>query len=289
MTPNASAPADGGLWLTTTHFVTSASSTQKCGSYAFFYSAQAPAGWWRTDGTVGGTVTVAATTNPSTGYCLGATFLISEYDVRLRASTGGPATEIGDDGTKRSTTFSHEPHFVTAGTFAYFVTSTTAGPVSHTLYRTDGTSGGTSALLSNPSPTDHAFDVVTPMASGHLVTHTEDDALVVSDGTVAGTVTTSVSASLSRSQVTIGDRVYFLATDAAHGTERWVTDGTVVGTNVFDDVRPGSQSSTSSVAQRHDLYSADGQLFFVADDGTHGTQVMSATRSTCVVRTAGPG
>lgn len=62
-----------------------------------------------------------------------------------------------------------------------------------------------------------------------------------------------------------GKVVFFTATDAEHGLELWITDGTENGTLMIRDIRPGSQSSGVT-----ELVILDGHLFFIADDGTKG-------------------
>jgi ELWxxDGT repeat protein len=64
-------------------------------------------------------------------------------------------------------------------------------------------------------------------------------------------------------------RLYFVAEDAAHGRELWVTDGTAQGTRVFD-IRPGTESSNPD-----ELTTIAGRLFFTADNGVDGQEVWS--------------
>lgn len=57
----------------------------------------------------------------------------------------------------------------------------------------------------------------------------------------------------------MGDQFYFLGTDADHGEELWVSDGTVSGTRLHTDMTPGIGST-----QFDQLYSADNTLLIVA-------------------------
>src|SRR5262245_23926880 len=66
----------------------------------------------------------------------------------------------------------------------------------------------------------------------------------------------------------LGSFTYFAATDAAHGTELWRTDGTAAGTTLVKDISPGPASSQPSV-----LTEAGGKLYFRADDGLHGVEL----------------
>ena len=86
-------------------------------------------------------------------------------------------------------------------------------------------------------------------------------------------------------------RGYFFATDAAHGRELWVTDGTPEGTTLFKDLVPGAGSSTSAYPDRLLLPSGD-KMFFVTNtrsntsslwvtDGTsEGTLVLKEIQTT---------
>jgi ELWxxDGT repeat protein len=44
-----------------------------------------------------------------------------------------------------------------------------------------------------------------------------------------------------------GDQIVFLAKDAAHGVEPWISDGTVAGTRLLADLAPGAASSDSHI------------------------------------------
>lgn len=60
----------------------------------------------------------------------------------------------------------------------------------------------------------------------------------------------------------MGDQFYFLGTDADHGEELWVSDGTVSGTRLHTDMTPGPAGT-----QFYQLYSADNTLLIVAAAG----------------------
>jgi ELWxxDGT repeat protein len=81
----------------------------------------------------------------------------------------------------------------------------------------------------------------------------EDDhtALWRSDGTEAGTVPVKEFPPLPNSaRVTsltaAGDRLFFLASEAATGQELWVSDGTSGGTQLVEDLTPGAMGSALS-------------------------------------------
>ncbi len=73
------------------------------------------------------------------------------------------------------------------------------------------------------------------------------------------------------SLLTIGNITYFAAADGIHGNELWKTDGTTAGTTLVKDINPGSANSLSTYPQ--EFANINGELFFVADDGMHGTEL----------------
>ena len=67
----------------------------------------------------------------------------------------------------------------------------------------------------------------------------------------------------------------FTATDEEHGSELWITNGSLAGTRMIHDTHPGSIGSTGCVESNRVLLSetADDRVFFVADDGEHGCEL----------------
>ena len=63
--------------------------------------------------------------------------------------------------------------------------------------------------------------------------------------------------------------VFFSAVDRVHGRELWKTDGTLAGTSMVADIRPGPESGLSFNSQG---VKAGSSLAFDADDGTHGDE-----------------
>ncbi len=66
----------------------------------------------------------------------------------------------------------------------------------------------------------------------------------------------------------VGDRVFFVVSDATHGAELWRSDGSPQGTFLVKDIFPGPPSSRPS-----ELTAFAGRLFFQAEDGTHGLEL----------------
>lgn len=72
-----------------------------------------------------------------------------------------------------------------------------------------------------------------------------EGALWRSDGTAPGTfaVRDFGADSSVESLTVVGNRLFFIASEPAHGAELWVTDGTSGGTRLVRDISPGPTSS----------------------------------------------
>ncbi|NPC69841.1 hypothetical protein HPP05_08775 [Corallococcus exiguus] len=94
----------------------------------------------------------------------------------------------------------------------------------------------------------------------------------------------------------LGSAVYFMAGaegffgepgDLFHGGELWKSDGSLLGTRLVKDVRPGPEGSLPS-----GLTALDGRLYFAADDGVHGRELWSSNgtaQGTVLVQDVEPG
>lgn len=65
-----------------------------------------------------------------------------------------------------------------------------------------------------------------------------------------------------------GGKLFFQAATAALGEELWTTDGTVAGTKLVKDLRPGAAG-----AQLSFLTDVGGRLLFIGHDGSHGREL----------------
>ncbi|MDR2682429.1 MAG: secretion protein Por, partial [Dysgonamonadaceae bacterium] len=65
-----------------------------------------------------------------------------------------------------------------------------------------------------------------------------------------------------------GYQAFFAATDATHGEELWVTDGTVAGTKLVKDIKPGAVGSDINWLTRF-----NDKVVFAADDGENGMEL----------------
>lgn len=161
----------------------------------------------------------------------------------------------------------------TANDRLYWTTGgrTTTGWLS--LWVGDGTAG-TATLLTQLVATSSYLWSVGDRAFVQLMVpgpRTPVPLLCVSDGTVSGTQFAPLDV---RDPIPVGARhTAFVASDAAHGAEVWLTDGTVAGTARATDVFPGPGSAFDALRL---LIYQGGRLLFWADDGVHGRELFAA-------------
>ncbi len=229
---------------------------------------------WRSDGTPGGTVRLTDFTSPIDGFSLegvvaGNSLLFNGHDEmrgrELWKTTGTRAsTALLVDFAPNRPASSMPRSFGRAGSRAIFLAND--GIHSGGFWSSDGTAAGTIQLLDGV-----AFPFFQPIGSDHFAYFVQGEgfgqALWRSDGTAPGTFPISppgVTFARGLNLVPIGDRAYFIGTDADHGEELWVTDGTLASTHLVADTLAGPSSSGVS-----DLQSAfSGKLVFQAYDGT---------------------
>ena len=147
------------------------------------------------------------------------------------------------------------------------------------LWKTDGSNGGT-ALLKSFTASGNSESLLTNV-EGTLYFVVPVDfnqhQLWKSDGTASGTLMVANPASISRpdSLTNVGGTLFFTANSGATGAELWRSDGTVVGTTMVKDILPGSGSS--GVAGMTALGSV---AFFEATDGTGSRQLWRSDGTT---------
>jgi ELWxxDGT repeat protein len=146
------------------------------------------------------------------------------------------------------------------------------------LYRSDGTNKGTAFVKSIPNPGEFNSYQSAGLPNGKLVLAIANAAanaqdLWVSDGTAARSVKLQgVSAPFTTGALTAAaGRVYFQASDSAHGIELWQSDGTVAGTTLVQDINPGAGSSYP-----YALGMLNGNLIVAANDGVHGNELLTS-------------
>ena len=169
----------------------------------------------------------------------------------------------------------------------------------HELWVTDGTESGTNMVKDINPGTNSGFDGYygfSQYLNGKFYfganNGTTGQELWATDGTENGTYLVKEIrgedsngnnyGSNPNGYTIIGDTMYFYASDNEHGTEPWMTDGTVNGTRMLKDIREGTSSSSNGCATGvatpcdssfQPFYKFGDQIFFVADDGSHGSEI----------------
>jgi ELWxxDGT repeat protein len=141
------------------------------------------------------------------------------------------------------------------------------------VYVTDGTEAGTLKLSNSLSSTG---------AIGYNgLMYLGNQRPWKSDGTIAGTTQLSTTATNPSQFTGANEKVLFTSSTATNGSELWVTDGTVVGTQLLSDIQPGTGSSspTSLTAVGNKVFFTAnaplvGRELFVSDGTSAGTTLV---------------
>lgn len=147
------------------------------------------------------------------------------------------------------------------------------------LWSSDGTAAGTQTVTTLAKPVQHLSGVGSRLFMTAAGTTSGSIELWSSDSTVAGTVSFTTLSGTNAANFsgffTVGNRAFFIWDDGTSGSELWVTDGTAAGTHLVKDIRSGTQGSAIVVgsANRSDPIAVGNSLYFVADDGVHGSEL----------------
>lgn len=221
-------------------------------------------GLWRSDGTLSGTGSLEL---DGDAWVLGT---LGDQTLLWTTGPSGHALLRSDGSVEGTTRILHLPpgrggpsNFVSTGSHAFFV-------VGDSLWRTDGTEGGTFAQplplpLSQLAPVGETlFLVLYDDAYRYSLWRTSENgqALVRLHGDVG--FWENVPIVLAGA----GSTLFFSAHDTAHGRELWRSDGTPEGTGLLRDIVPGPDGSSPG------LFAAiDGVLVFVDRAGIPGQKL----------------
>ncbi len=257
---------------------------------------------WKSDGTSGGT-TLVKDINPGTAssYNSNQTFLFPSNNVLFfDADDGTHGTELWKtDGSTAGTDLVSDINpgsassdcsgFITYGTIVLF--SANDGTHGTELWKTDGSTSGTVLVsdLTNGGGGSSPGEFVPFLGKIFFVANTAGKFnLFSTDGTTANTVLIKSfglgSVPILANSVIINNKLYFSNIAASTGFELWFTDGTTNGTTIFKDINPGTASSGAIILPdlsallsggSGDIHTSlfNGKIFFIANDGTHGTEL----------------
>lgn len=179
-----------------------------------------------------------------------------------------------------------------AGSTLYFQPG--AEGLDYELWKSDGTAAGTQ-LVKNIRPGNDFFNYpmsskpvgLTPVGSTLYFSANDDTngrELWKSNGTAAGTQLVKdvwpgdgaydPNSSGPKSFRAVGSTLFFSANNGTNGSELWKSDGTTLGTQLVNDIRPGDSSSLlSDDFGLESFASAGSTLYFWADDGISGLEL----------------
>jgi len=232
-------------------------------------------GLWRSDGTPGGTFLVDDRVEPTRIIRAGeVVYLTSGPNQGELWRTGGTAAT-----TRRIAAFPAIRALAATPTRLFLVSDDFSDA---SLCISDGTPAGTRVI----APLPDSPDVMVP--AGERMFLVMAGALWVSDGTAPGTFQLRDGVSSQQLPMALGDRLLFTAYDPDTGNELFVSDGTVAGTGLVADIRPGDLGSLRN------LWGTvlDAHALFLADDGVSGAELWSSdgtAAGTMLLRDINPG
>lgn len=136
-----------------------------------------------------------------------------------------------------------------------------------TLWKSNGTQGGTVRMATNSNIYNYKLN-----ATGNLVYLYDYDyytsnyrvASITTDG--SNQITRLIDVNSDEPTLNAGaNKLYMAYTDAAHGNEPWVSDGTAEGTGLLADVNPGKSAGSLPYGK----VELNGEIYFVATDGNN--------------------
>lgn len=163
------------------------------------------------------------------------------------------------------------------------------------LWKTDGTSAGTSMVKVINASGDAEVQVITRLGDKTLFMATDGihgKELWITDGTEAGTtllkdIHVGFDGNFIPSFAVLDNTIYFSAYDNVNKQELWKSDGTTAGTVLVKDINPGPNSSSPI-----HLVALGSSVFFAANDGTSGYELWTSDGTeagTVMVKDISPG
>ena len=157
------------------------------------------------------------------------------------------------------------------------------------VYRSDGTPGGTFSV-GQANGLESGSQLIALNGGVFFIGYQESTGSEpwFSDGTDAGTkllgdlstgsfsaFDTDYTKQSTQQFLVISGELFFNADDRTHGIELWKSNGTVAGTTLVKDIKPGTLYSSPT-----DFFAFNGKLLFTADDGVHGRELWTSDGTT---------
>lgn len=282
-----------------------------------FFSSQPETGseLWKSDGSVGGASLVKDINPGSESSLAGGNLAVLNGKLYFGADDGTHGYELWvTDGTTAGTQLVSDivpgPDGSRPSDLAAFnntlIFSASTPATGNELWSTDGTAAGTQLLADIRPGADGSSPLSFLEFNGELLFNASDGVagreLWKTDGTPGGTVlvkdinagsSDSISPYYSRDFFTeAGGEVFFFAWNGTEGSELWKTDGTASGTRLVKDIFPGYGGSANYATSRRPMHEFEDQLFFAADDGSHGMELWTSDGTeggTVLVKDINPG
>ena len=273
---------------------------------SFFFTAETNALYdvelWKSDGTTAGTTLVK---DIKAGNLSSDPMGFTEFNNQLffEANNGANGSELWKtDGTTAGTVQVKDIIAGTTGGFDnsffqtiwvhggyFFFTAETNGPYDNEIWKSDGTTAGTTLLKDIQPGSSSSYATGFMEFNNQLFFEASNGAngseLWKTDGTTAGTaqvkdIIAGSSGGFDNSFFQAfwihGGYFFFTAeTNGAYDNELWKSDGTTAGTTLLKDVQPGI---TSSYPQG--FYEFGSQVFFEANNGANGSELWKTDGTT---------
>lgn len=235
---------------------------------------------WKSDGTATGTVMVKninpnSNSDPLQLTAVNDTLFFTAADGshgrelwKSDGTTGGTmlVKDISATGSAFPSTAAHITPFAHIGSTLFF--GANDGVNGNQLWKSDGTSDGTTPVSTFTSPASATISNITPVGQSlfFVFDNGSDAKLYVTDAAGAAPALVKEINATGDDAVeflsAIGSTLYFRADDGTAGLELWKTDGTAQGTTMVKDIRTVPSSAAS--AYPNQLTNVGGTLYFSA-------------------------